>query len=116
MSQEPLTCWVYRSPRTDEIHFYLCAEDDFDVVPEALLSRFGAPGRVVELSLSPQRPLAQEGIPGHPTFTPQARYRNTPPQLIELLPDYPSRIEPPRLTTAFQEPPSECLCCLAYPL
>jgi uncharacterized protein len=62
MSQEPLTCWVYRNPRTDEIYLYLCAENDFDVVPQALLSRFGAPVRVMELSLSPQRPLAREDV------------------------------------------------------
>ncbi len=62
MSQEPLTCWIYRSPRKDEMYLYLRTEDDFDVVPEALLSRFGAPVRVMELSLSPQRPLAREDV------------------------------------------------------
>jgi uncharacterized protein YcgL (UPF0745 family) len=34
MSHEPLTCCVYRSPHTDEIYLYLCAEDDFDRAPQ----------------------------------------------------------------------------------
>lgn len=62
MSRQELTCWVYRSPRKDEMYLYLSAEDDFEPVPEALLSRFGTPVRVMELTLSPQRQLAREDV------------------------------------------------------
>ena len=62
MSQQQLPCWVYRSPRKDEMYLYLQAEDDFDKVPEALLSRFGTPVKVMELTLSPQRSLAREDV------------------------------------------------------
>ena len=62
MSGDELTCWVYRSPRKDEMYLYLRTEDDFDSVPEALLKRFGTPVRVMELTLSPQRQLAREDV------------------------------------------------------
>jgi uncharacterized protein YcgL (UPF0745 family) len=62
MSQEQLLCWIYRSPRKEEIYLYLRAEDDFEAVPEALLSRFGTPEKVMELTLSPQRSLAREDV------------------------------------------------------
>jgi uncharacterized protein YcgL (UPF0745 family) len=62
MNQQQLTCWVYRSPRKDEMYLYLGAEDNFDAVPEALLSRFGTPLRVMELTLTPERTLAREDV------------------------------------------------------
>ena len=62
MSGEELTCWIYRSPRKDEMYLYLRTEDDFESVPDALLSRFGTPVRVMELTLSPQRRLAREDV------------------------------------------------------
>ena len=62
MSGEELTCWVYRSPHKDEMYLYLSIEDNFEALPEALLSRFGTPARVMELTLSPQRQLAREDV------------------------------------------------------
>jgi uncharacterized protein YcgL (UPF0745 family) len=62
MSQDPLPCWIYRSPRKEEMYLYLKTEDDFDAVPEALLSRFGTPVKVMELTLSTQRNLAREDV------------------------------------------------------
>ena len=57
-----LRCWVYRSPRRDEMYLYLRTEDDFTAVPAELLQRFGAPQRVMSLDLHPQRRLAREDV------------------------------------------------------
>jgi uncharacterized protein YcgL (UPF0745 family) len=55
-------CWIYRSPRKDEMYLYLPAEDGFDELPPALLERFGRPEFVMQLELSPGRPLAREDV------------------------------------------------------
>ena len=62
MSPQEIPCWVYRSPRKDEMYLYLSAEDDFACVPAALLQRFGPPARVMQLTLTPQRSLAREDV------------------------------------------------------
>lgn len=43
MTVSELPCWIYRSPRKDEMYLYITREDDFSRVPEALLQRFGKP-------------------------------------------------------------------------
>ena len=53
-------CWIYKSPKKDEMYLYVNKKDDFDDVPQALLSRFGQPVYVMNLELSPQRKLARE--------------------------------------------------------
>lgn len=55
-------CWIYRSPKKDEMYLYIVAEDDFSKVPEELLRRFGTPQRVMQLTLSPSRKLARVEI------------------------------------------------------
>jgi len=55
-----LPCWIYRSPRKDEMYLYLATEDGFDDLPAGLLERFGRPELVMRLDLSPARPLARE--------------------------------------------------------
>jgi uncharacterized protein len=62
MQSDEIPCWVYRSPRKQEMYLYLLAEDDFSAVPEALLSGFGPPALVMQLSLTPQRTLAREDV------------------------------------------------------
>ncbi|MCU7904361.1 MAG: YcgL domain-containing protein [Candidatus Thiodiazotropha sp. (ex Epidulcina cf. delphinae)] len=57
-----MPCWIYRSPRKDEMYLYVSREDDFSCVPEALLDRFGAPLRVMEITLSDKRKLAREDV------------------------------------------------------
>jgi len=52
-------CWIYRSPRKDEMYLYLAEEEAFDDLPDALVARFGAPQFVMELDLSPERTLAR---------------------------------------------------------
>jgi uncharacterized protein YcgL (UPF0745 family) len=62
MVDENLPCWVYRSPRKQEMYLYLAQEDDFDSLPEALLQQFGEPVLVIELELNPERRLARENV------------------------------------------------------
>jgi len=57
-----LPCWIYKSPRKQEMYLYLARENDFDDLPEALLSRFGKPEFVMELELHAGRPLAREDV------------------------------------------------------
>lgn len=59
---QDLPCWIYRSPRKPEMYLYLREEDDFSQVPEPLLKHFGAPVRVMQLTLSPDLRLAREDI------------------------------------------------------
>lgn len=62
MAEDNLHCWVYRSPRKQEMYLYLADEDGFDRVPGTLLERFGDPILVIELELSPERQLAREDV------------------------------------------------------
>jgi uncharacterized protein YcgL (UPF0745 family) len=57
-----LPCWIYKSPRKQEMYLYLAEEDGFDELPEALTSRFGKPEFVMELELHADRPLARENV------------------------------------------------------
>lgn len=57
-----LKCWIYRSPRKDEMYLYLAAEDVFDPVPPELLKPFGQPQFVMQLLLDSNRPLARENV------------------------------------------------------
>jgi uncharacterized protein YcgL (UPF0745 family) len=59
---DKLPCWIYKSPRKNEMYLYLAREDGFDELPEALLSRFGKPEFVMELELHADRPLAREDV------------------------------------------------------
>ncbi|MGB5564545.1 MAG: YcgL domain-containing protein [Sedimenticolaceae bacterium] len=62
MAESNLPCWVYRSPRKQEMYLYLAQEDGFDTLPAALLESFGEPILVIELELSPDRKLAREDV------------------------------------------------------
>lgn len=62
MSESSLHCWVYRSPRKQEMYLYLAEEDGFDRIPAPLLEQFGEPVLVIELELSPKRKLAREDV------------------------------------------------------
>ena len=59
---DDLHCWVYRSPRKQEMYLYVAGEDAFDPVPDTLLENFGDPILVIELELSPERKLAREDV------------------------------------------------------
>jgi uncharacterized protein YcgL (UPF0745 family) len=62
MSQEPRPCWIYKSPRKEEMYLYLSAKEGFAALPQALLDRFGPPVFVMELALHPARRLAREDV------------------------------------------------------
>ena len=62
MTDDNLSCWVYRSTRHQEMYLYLDEEGGFDKVPDALRERFGAPVLVIELELNPSRELARENV------------------------------------------------------
>ena len=62
MVDDNLPCWVYRSPRKQEMYLYLVEEDAFDKVPDELLQRFGEPIPVIGLELSAERQLAREDV------------------------------------------------------
>ena len=62
MIDDDLHCWVYRSPRKQEMYLYLAGEDAFDRVPDTLLESFGDPILVIELELNPERKLAREDV------------------------------------------------------
>lgn len=55
-------CWIYKSLRKEEMYLYLREEEGFDVVPEALMDRFGSYAFVIELDLHPERKLAREDV------------------------------------------------------
>ena len=59
---DKLPCWIYKSPRKQEMYLYLATQDGFDDLPEALMSRFGKPEFVMELELHEDRPLAREDV------------------------------------------------------
>ncbi len=58
----PVNCWIYKSPKKEEMYLYIKVQDCFDAVPEALLSRFGNPVFVMQLVLTAGRKLAREDI------------------------------------------------------
>jgi uncharacterized protein YcgL (UPF0745 family) len=62
MTDSTLPCWVYRSPRKQEMYIYLAREDGFDALPNGLRESFGEPILVIELELSPDRKLAREDV------------------------------------------------------
>lgn len=62
MPNNAIPCWIYRSPRQNEMYLYLAAEDGTDVVPPPLLGRFGTPQLVMQLDLYTGRALAREDV------------------------------------------------------
>jgi uncharacterized protein YcgL (UPF0745 family) len=54
-----MQCWIYRSPRHLEMYLYLSAAEAFELVPEALLTRFGTPELILSIDLQPSRVLAR---------------------------------------------------------
>lgn len=77
-----IDCWVYRSPKKDEMYLYLAQQDDFACVPEPLLQRFGQPQFVMQLSLSPQRRLARVDVKDvMSALRDQGLFLQMPPQL-----------------------------------
>ncbi len=55
-----MRCFVYKSLKKDLLYLYLKNENDFSILPEALLSMVGKLEFVMELDLTPERKLASE--------------------------------------------------------
>ena len=56
------SCWIYKSSKKDEMYLYLAEEDNFEEVPEALMTRFGNPLPVMSLELDTRRKLARADV------------------------------------------------------
>jgi uncharacterized protein YcgL (UPF0745 family) len=57
-----MSCWIYRSPKKEEMYLYVPVEGDFSKVPDVLLRKFGSPEKVMELTLNSSRKLAREEV------------------------------------------------------
>lgn len=56
---QTLACAIYRGRAREDNYLYVERRDDFSRVPEALLAMLGGVEFVMELTLSPERRLAQ---------------------------------------------------------
>ncbi len=55
--------YIYKSSRKDELYLYITKKDDFSDVPQPLYDSMGKePVFVMELVLSPDKPLAREDV------------------------------------------------------
>lgn len=55
--------YIYKSTKKDELYLYIAKKDDFSDVPQELYDSMGKePVFVMELELSPERPLAREDV------------------------------------------------------
>ncbi len=57
-----MKCYIYRSSKQDEMYLYLRERDQFTMVPDALMARFGKAEFVMELDLATRTKLAREDI------------------------------------------------------
>lgn len=62
MPDQKIMCSVYRSPKKEGMYIYVPKQEPFENVPEALLERFGVPGHVMDLLLTPERTLARVDV------------------------------------------------------
>jgi hypothetical protein len=55
--------FIYKSTKKEELYLYISKKDDFSDVPQELYNSMGKePVFVMELELSPERPLAREDV------------------------------------------------------
>jgi len=58
-----MKAFIYKSTKKDELYLYVSKKDDFSDVPQELYDSMGKePVFVMELELSPERPLARENV------------------------------------------------------
>lgn len=55
-------CSVFKSPRREYLYLYLKQDAALEDIPPDLARMFGEPQFVIDLELSPERPLAQEDV------------------------------------------------------
>lgn len=56
---DPITCYIYRSSKKDELYLFLAKEDDFECVPPEVMNAFGAPKKAMELEVKPGMKMAR---------------------------------------------------------
>ncbi len=61
-SEKSQCCFIYASSKKNEMYLYINEKDNFDDVPEALLSQFGTATFVMMLELSQRKSLARESL------------------------------------------------------
>ncbi len=55
--------FIYKSAKKEELYLYITKKDDFSEIPQELYNSMGKePIFVMELDLSPERPLAREEV------------------------------------------------------
>ena len=57
-----MKCWVYKGNKRPDTYIYVDREDDFEHLPEGLLSAFGELELSMQLDLSTIKKLAREDI------------------------------------------------------
>jgi hypothetical protein len=57
-----MLAFVYRSSKKDEMYLYVTKKDQFDQVPEPLMSAFGKPQFALQVNLAKRDKLAREDI------------------------------------------------------
>ncbi len=56
---EPVTAYIYRSSKKEELYLFLAEEDNFDVIPPEVMKAFGAPKKAMELEVKPGMKMAR---------------------------------------------------------
>jgi uncharacterized protein YcgL (UPF0745 family) len=56
---EPVTAYIYRSSKKEELYLFLAKEDDFECVPPEVMKGFGAPKKAMELEVTPGMKMAR---------------------------------------------------------
>ena len=54
-----MLCFVYRSRKQYDMYLYVTKKDKFDIIPEALLQKFGPPEFSLNFEITPERSLAR---------------------------------------------------------
>lgn len=52
-------CFIYKSPRKEELYLFVKEENNFSEIPEPLMTSFGTPEFVMDLDIHPERQLAR---------------------------------------------------------
>jgi len=84
-SKKSQCCFIYASAKKNEMYLYINDKDNFDDVPEALLSKFGVPIFVMVLELSQRKSLARESLTTVKQNLAEQGYHLQMPPVIEKL-------------------------------
>jgi uncharacterized protein YcgL (UPF0745 family) len=82
MPDDSRPCWIYKSSRKEEMYLYLDKEDAYEDLPDMLKQHFGKAVFVMQLELSPERPLARADVTAvMAALDEQGYYLQMPPKL-----------------------------------